>query len=84
MCAFHDNATVRGSYVCLSWAQQGGQDSFYGSPLAERRESQQEFSGEDRRGSHGVRVTFHDAQRFESGSVVIPGLSPTVGLLADD
>lgn len=91
VCAFHDNATVRGSYVCLSWSQQGGQGSFYGSSLVERRESQQEHLGDDRRGSHGVRVAFHDVERValdeyhadevsQSGSVVIPGLSLTVRL----
>lgn len=80
VCRFHDDAHVRPGYVCLSWIGKGGQGAFYGSPLVERRESQQAHLGDDRRGSHGVRVEFHDAERFKSGSVVIPGLSLTVRL----
>lgn len=72
-CLFMDTH-VCGSDVCLSWAEKGGQGSFYGSPeFSERRGSQQEeFAGSDRRGRFGVSV---------SGSYVIPGLSATVALL---
>ncbi len=64
VCRFHDDATVRGGYVCNAWIGQGGQGTSYCCPVSSRHSQQDRC----------------EAQRFESGSYVIPGLSLTVGL----